>query len=172
RVPGGQQQLGLVGLQHSHGLVAARPPDKATLRQPFLRQPEPLPVIDQDADRRPPPTAEDKQTTRERIGLQFLLAQLGERIDALSSIHGFDRHQNAHLGRDLDHSLPSHTIRLSPTNSAIAMPLIWIRILRPAPSNSTTHSGMWTAGGAISSTNAGNSAAFRSGLADGTSFLS
>src|SRR5246127_689771 len=38
---------------------------------------------------------------------------------------------------------------------------LWIRILPLAPSNSTTHSRMRTAAGAISSTNAGNSAGFR-----------
>jgi hypothetical protein len=67
--------------------------------------------------------------------------------------------------------LSDHTIRLKPTNSAAPMPFIWIRILLPAPSNSTTHSGMPATVGAISSINLGNSTLFRSGLVGCTSFF-
>src|SRR6202522_3204729 len=104
--------------------------------------------------------------------MQFLLAQSTQRVQAFSSVYGFDRHQDAHLGCDLDHNFSAHTIRLSSTNSAAATPFIWIRILPWAPSNSTTHSAMRTAAGAISSTNPGNSADFRSALAGCTSFFS
>ncbi len=75
RVAGHQQHLCLMGFQHPRGLVAARPPRKTPVREPLLRQPEPLPVIDQDTDRRAAPAAEEKQASRERIRLQFLLAQ-------------------------------------------------------------------------------------------------
>src|SRR5271157_5962001 len=105
RVAGGQQHLRLMGLQHPRGLLAARPPHKSPFRQPLLRQPEPLPVIHQNADRGSPSTTKQKQTTRERIGLELLLAQLGQRVDALASIHGLDRHQNPHLRSNLDHRL-------------------------------------------------------------------
>ena len=51
---------------------------------------------------------------------------------------GFDRHQDAHLRRDLDHASPSHNARLSATNSAVATPLNSIFIRPRGPSNSTT----------------------------------
>ena len=50
-------------------------------------------------------TAEHKQAAGKRIGLQFLLTQLRQRIDALASIDGLDRHQNPHLRRNLDQRL-------------------------------------------------------------------
>src|ERR1017187_4745039 len=56
RVARRQQQLRLMRLEHTRGLFAARPPHESPLRQPFLRQPKPLAVIDQDADRGPTPT--------------------------------------------------------------------------------------------------------------------
>src|SRR5271165_4246815 len=171
RVAGGQQHLRLIGLQHPRGLLAARPPHQAPFRQPLLRQPEPLPVIDQDADRRSPPAAKPKQTTRERIRLQFLLAQLGQRVDALSSIDRFDRHQDAHLRRNLDHAR-SHNARLSPARSGAVVPFHWIRILPCGPSNSMRHSDRPPVWGATSSTNAGAAAAFAVSLADWTIRLS
>src|SRR5277367_883875 len=45
RVSGSQQQLRLMRLEHARGFFTARPPHESPLRQPFLRQPEPLPVI-------------------------------------------------------------------------------------------------------------------------------
>jgi hypothetical protein len=117
-----------VRLQHPRRLVSARPPHKASLRQPLLRQPESLSVIHQDADRCPSPAAKHKQAAGERIGLQFLLTQLCQRVDALSSVHGFDRHQNAHLGSDLDH-VRSHNARLNPGRSGVVVPFHCTRIL-------------------------------------------
>ena len=37
------------------------------------------------------PAAEEKQASRERVGLEFFLAQPGQRVDALSSFLGVDR---------------------------------------------------------------------------------
>src|SRR5271157_4518272 len=159
-----------MGLQHPRGLLAARPPHKTPFREPLLRQPEALPVIHQNADRGSPPAAKHKQTTRERIRLLFLLAQSGQRVDALSSIHGFDRHQDAHLRRNLDHAR-SHNARLSPARSGAVVPFHWIRILPCRPSNSMRHSDRPPVWGATSSTNAG-AAVFAIGLADGTIRLS
>jgi hypothetical protein len=86
RVGGRQQQLRLMRLEHARGLFTARPPHESPLRQPLLRQPETLPVIDQDADRSSTPAPEYKQASRERIGLEFVLAQSRERVDALPAI--------------------------------------------------------------------------------------
>src|SRR5664280_1823234 len=78
RIARRQQQLCLMRLEHAGGLFAARPPHESPLRQPFLRQPEPLAVIDQDADRGSTPAPEYKQASREGICLEFVLAQSGE----------------------------------------------------------------------------------------------
>src|SRR2546422_48329 len=98
-------------------------------------------IIDEYANRRAPPAAENEQPAGERIGFKLLLTQPRQRIDALAAIHRFQRHQDAHLRRDLDHASPSHNARLSATNSAVAIPLICILIRPRGPSNSTRHSG-------------------------------
>src|SRR5664280_41489 len=63
RIARRQQQLCLMRLEHAGGLFAARPPQESHLRQPLLRQPEPLAVIDQDADRGSTPAPEYKQAS-------------------------------------------------------------------------------------------------------------
>src|SRR6266536_4795675 len=100
-----------MGLQPSSRLLATRPPDKPPFREPLLRQLKPLAVVGENANRRSPPAAEHKQASREGILLELLLAQPGQRVDALPSIHGLDRHQNAHLRCDLYH-LVSQSARL------------------------------------------------------------
>ena len=35
--------------------------------------------------------AEEEQTARKRVGLKFVAAQSGQRIDAFPAINGFDR---------------------------------------------------------------------------------
>jgi hypothetical protein len=82
-VAGRQQQLRLVRLQPPGWFFSARPPHKSPFRQALLRQPESLTVINEDTDRSAPPAPEHKQASRERIGLEFLLAQPGQRVDAL-----------------------------------------------------------------------------------------
>src|ERR1035437_3738500 len=170
RVARRQQQLRLMRLEHTGGLFAARPPHKSPLRQPFLRQPEPLAVIDQDTDRDPPTAPEYKQASREGICLKRVLAQPGERVDALPAIDRLDRHQDAHLRCDLDHA-DSHSVRLSPARSGTAAPFHWMRILPRGPSNSMTHSVELTAWGATNSKkSAGGGAGARltAGFADAT----
>src|SRR5450631_2785126 len=150
-------------LEHPGGSFAARPPHESPLRQPFLRQPEPLAVIDQDADRGSTAAPKYKQASRERICLKFVLAQPSERVDALPAIDRFDRHQDAHLRCDLDHA-DSHNARLSPARSGAVDPFHWMRILPRGPSNSMRHSVGLTACG---DTNSRNSAGARlTGAAD------
>src|SRR5215208_665589 len=83
RVARRQQQLCLVGFQPPGGLVSARPPHELPLRKPLLGQPEPLAVVNQDADRRAAPAAKHKQAAGKGVRLKFLLTQTGERVDAL-----------------------------------------------------------------------------------------
>src|ERR1035437_3565752 len=139
RVARRQQQLCLMRLEHPGRLFAARPPHESPLRQPFLRQPEPLAVIDQDTDRGPATAPEYKQASREGICPEFVLAQPGERLDALPAIDQFDRNQDAHLRCDLNHA-DSHNDRLSPARSGGVDPFHWMRTLPRGPSNSMTHS--------------------------------
>src|ERR1039457_1971115 len=126
-------------LEHPGRLFAARPPHESPLRQPFLRQPEPLAVIDQDTDRGPATAPEYKQASREGICPEFVLAQPGERIDALPAIDRFDRNQDAHVRCDLNHA-DSHNDRLSPARSGAVDPFLWMRTFARGPSNSMTHS--------------------------------
>src|SRR5215831_6269679 len=77
----------------------------------------------------------------------------GRRIFA--AIHGFDRHQHAHLRGDLDHPCVSCQARSKLAQSGGIAAFHWTRILPPpADSNSTTHSGRVDAPLPISSTNA------------------
>src|ERR1035437_5817531 len=169
RVAGRQQQLRLMRLEHPGGLFAARPPHESPLRQPFLRQPKPLAVIDQDADRGSTPAPEYKQASREGIGLKFVLAQSGERVDALPAIDGLDRYQDAHLRCDLDHA-DSHSARLNPARSGAVAQFHWMRILPRGPSNSMTHSVGLAAWGAPNSKKPAGGAGARltAGFADAT----
>ena len=64
------------------GLISRWPPFETALRQSFRGQPEPLAVVSQQLYRRAPPAAEDKQTAGERIRIEFLAAELRQRIDA------------------------------------------------------------------------------------------
>src|SRR5437016_2723225 len=163
RIARRQQQLCLMRLEHAGGLFAARPPHESPLRQPFLRQPEPLAVIDQDADRGSTTAPEYKQASREGICLEFVLAQSGERVDALPAIDRFDRYQDAHLRRDLDHA-DSHNARLSPARSGAAAPFHWMRIFPRDPSNSMRHSERPTVCGATNSKNSAGGIARVTGL--------
>src|SRR5947209_7015270 len=107
--------------QHARRLLSGRPPLKTALRQTFLCEPKSLAVIDQNADRRSAPAAEHKHATGKWVRLKLLFAQPRQRIDSLSSVHGFDRDQNLHLRRDLDH-ICSMIIRLSWARSDAVIP--------------------------------------------------
>src|SRR5207302_10328567 len=63
RVARRQQDLCLIGLEHPRRFIPARPPHKTSPGEPLLRQPEPLPVIDQDPDRFTSPAAEEHQAS-------------------------------------------------------------------------------------------------------------
>ena len=134
--------------------LARRPPAKASLRQTFGRQPEALAIIGQNADGFRAPAAKQKQTTRERIGVELLAAKLCHRIDALSAVDGLDRHQNARLRGDLNQASISHSDRLTEASSA-AVPFNSMRSLPRWHSISITHGRSPDICGAISSTDAG-----------------
>src|ERR1700690_989989 len=97
---------------------------------------EPLAVIRENPDCLAAAAAKDKQAARKRIGRQFLPAELRQRIYTLSSIDGFNRDQDAQLGRDLDQATVSHSARLSTAKSEVEAPFNWIRSLPWRPSTS------------------------------------
>jgi hypothetical protein len=72
RIPGRQQQLRLMRAQRFRRFAACRPPSETPFRQPLGRQPEPLTVVSQDADRLPTPAAKDKFAYSSRIASSLL----------------------------------------------------------------------------------------------------
>src|ERR1017187_6069526 len=156
RAAGPHQQLCLIGLQWLGRSGPFRPPHEPPLGEPFLCQPVSLAVIAEQPDRAPAAASEHEHTPGKRVFGEFLLAQPRERIDALASIDGFDRHQHPHLGGDLDHLSALRQARSRFVQSGGAVVFHWIRILLPPEdSNSITHSSGGTRSGAISSMNAG-----------------
>ena len=90
--------------------------------------------------RRPAAAAKHEYASGKRIFGQRVLAESRQRIDALASVHRLNRHQHAHLRRDLDQESISHSARLIPATSAVAAPLSSIRSLPRGLSSSSTHS--------------------------------
>jgi hypothetical protein len=144
-----------MGKQCFHGLVSGRPPFEVAFRQAFRGDPEPLPVISEDPDRLAAAAAKDEQAAGERIGVEFLTAELGQRINAFSSVYGFDRNQDAQLRRDLDQDADSSNSRLNVARYEADAFFSWIRSLPRWPSSSIVHSGSCCGRGATSSTNTG-----------------
>ncbi len=133
-----------------------RPPHEPSFREALLRQPVPLAIIGEEADRGPAAASKHEHTSGEGIFGEFLLAQPRQRINALAAVHRLNRHQHAHLRRDLDHPWVSRQARSKPVQSGGTAAFHWIRILPPpGDSNSMTHSGNTAAPAPISSTNAG-----------------
>jgi hypothetical protein len=69
-----QQQLRLMCPQDPRRFGACRPPPETSFGQALRRQPEPLAIVLQDADRRSTPGPEKEQVTGKRIGVPFLPA--------------------------------------------------------------------------------------------------
>ena len=112
-ITSGEQQLCLMCAQCRCWFVSCRPPLETAFRQTLCGDPKPLPVIHKDPDRLTTAAAKDKQTARKRIGLEFLPAELRQRIYTLPSVYGFNRNQDAQLRRDLNQDADSHNSRLS-----------------------------------------------------------
>jgi hypothetical protein len=113
RIAGREQQLCLVRSQCFRRFVAGRPPSEAAFRQALGGDPEPLTVVGEDTDRFAAAAAEDEQAAGKRIGIELLTAELGERVNALPAVDGFDRDQDAQLRSDLNQDADSNNSRLS-----------------------------------------------------------
>jgi hypothetical protein len=141
--------------QGFRGFVACRPPLESAFRQALRGNPESLAVIGEDSDRFAAAAAEDEQAAGKRIGIKLLAAELGERVDALPTVDGFDRNQDAQLRRDLNQDADSSKSRLNVARYEAEAFFSWIRSLPRWLSSSMMHSGSPCGRGATSSTNAG-----------------
>jgi hypothetical protein len=138
------------------GFVACRPPLESAFRQALRGNPESLAVIGEDSDRFAAAAAEDEQAAGKRIGIKLLATELGERVDALPPVDGFDRNQDAQLRRDLNQDADSSKLRLNVATYEAGAFISWIRSLPRRPSSSMMHSGSGSAFGRTSSTNVGS----------------
>jgi len=102
-----------MGLKCFRRFISGGPPLKSAFRQALGGKPEPLTVVGEDADRFAAAAAEDKQAAGKRIGIEFLAAELGEGVDALPCVDGFDRNQDAQLRCDLNQDADSSSSRLT-----------------------------------------------------------
>jgi hypothetical protein len=143
-----------MGSQCFRGFVAGRPPFETAFGKALGGDPEPLAIIGEDSDRFAAAAAEDEQAAGKRIGIEFLAAELGERVNALPSVDGFNRNQDPQLRRDLDQEADSSNSRLSFARYETDVFLSWILSLPRRPSSSMVHSGSDCGRGATSSTNA------------------
>ena len=144
-----------MGLQRFSGFSACRPPFETALRQTLGGDPESLAIVGEDSDCPAAAAAKDKQTAGKRIGIEFLAAELRERINAFSTVDRFNRNQDAQLWRDLNQDADSNNARLSVARYEAEAFFIWIRSLPRSPSSSIVHSGWSCSRGATNSTNAG-----------------
>src|SRR5579863_4041436 len=141
--------------QCARRFVPCRPPSEAALRQSLRREPKSLAVIGQQFYSCAPAAAEDEQTAGKGIGVEFLTAQLRQRIDPFPAVDGVYRNQDAQLRRDLNQDADSHSSRLSVARYEADASFNWIRSFAWRPSSSITHSGSASPRGATSSTNLG-----------------
>ena len=95
----------MVRFQGTGRAGAARPPYKTTLRQPFLCEPKSLTVISKRPDRRGPAAPKEKQAAGKGIGLELFPAQPNQPVDPFPSVNGVESDEDAHVRRDLQHSL-------------------------------------------------------------------
>src|SRR5579863_408418 len=147
--------------QCARRFVPCRPPSEAALRQSLRREPKSLAVIGQQFYSCAPAAAEDEQTAGKGIGVEFLTAQLRQRIDPFPAVDPVYRYQDTQLRRDLNQDADSHSSRLSAARYEAEASFNWIRSFAWRPSSPITHSVNDSPRGPTSSTNLGGS-----GLAD------
>lgn len=113
--------------------TALGPPTKLSFRKPFVAQPKPATIIDQQLDRSPSAIAENKDRAAEGIARQHRAAKLSHAIDTFSEVGRLDGHKDPHLRGNLNHSASSRknaaTIPLTLSASAPRSVM-----LRPLPS--------------------------------------
>src|SRR5437773_1769362 len=123
RVAAGKQHLEFVGFQNLRCLRRAlRPETKPAGRQALLAKPKSPGVIDEYFYGRPSAISKNEQTAGKSIGLQRLLADAHQTVNSISKIDRLHRHQDAHLGNDLNHDAALQTLSLRTARSAPPRP--------------------------------------------------
>ena len=132
-------------------ILSLGPPTEPPFRQPLLAQPVALAIIHEHFEGGPPAVAEQEEAAAERIGLQHCFAYPGKAVYPFSEVDRIDRHQDPHLGRDLDHLLQNSRT----SSTTLQLPVIFIRspgrsismmywtLERPANSMKAVESGTW-----------------------------
>lgn len=107
RIAASQEHLKLVRFQapRSASLLRCRPEPEPPRRETLLTKPEALAVVDQYLHRLAPTIAENKYGAGHGVGMEFLAADPAQPVDAAAEIRRLDRHQNAHVGGELDHDI-------------------------------------------------------------------
>src|SRR5208283_3049370 len=110
------------GLELVGGKTRCRPPVGPEVEPPFgqplLAEPISLAIITDYFDGRAASAAKDEEVAAKRVEVEAL-AYPREAVDPLSEVDRFDGHEDAHLGRDLDH--PKNTLTSSPTSQPPVM---------------------------------------------------
>jgi hypothetical protein len=85
---------------------------------PLVAEPEPLAVVHEQLQRRPPAVAEDEDRAHKRVVPEGLLAEPRQAVDPPAEVGRLDGHQDLHLGRDLEHHRAPQKLRDSASMSA------------------------------------------------------
>ena len=88
--------------ERMQGFARLRPEAEPPFRESLLTEPVPLRVIGEDSQGRAASAHEDEETAAHGIDVEPP-ANPGKAVYPLSEVDGFDGHQDAHLGDDLDH---------------------------------------------------------------------
>src|SRR5665213_2799620 len=102
-IAGYHQQLGFVCLQLLGCGGRFRPPREPSFGETLLRKVVSLAVIAEETNRRSTATSKNKNAAGKRIFRELFLAYPSQGINALTPVNRLDRHQHAHLRRDMDH---------------------------------------------------------------------
>ncbi len=81
------------------------PPRQMPFRETLGAEPEALTIVDQQLEGCASAVAKEKERTGERIVVEAVAAQCGERIDALTEINRVVGEHNLELRRQLDHDV-------------------------------------------------------------------
>ena len=131
----------MIGLERGGSPCGSSATSETAPREALAREPEPLAVVTQHAQRGMPPIPEDK-ATREGIRVQYLAADAREAINARAKILRVERDHDPHLRRDLNHAVdaPANAsrevgeIRQRKTGQTVVPPLASISITAPSAS--------------------------------------
>src|SRR5207245_2472489 len=104
RIPTHDQPLQLMRFEGGGCRPTRGPPAKAPTREPLLRQPKALRVVDQTLNRGPASIPKHEQRPAEGISVEDLAADAGQPVNPFTKILGVDGHQDSHLRGDLDHA--------------------------------------------------------------------